>query len=606
MFCSKCGKVIENEEIGCSSCSLVQEKNSNYIQEKVFIPSWKRVSENIADSETQTDDVVDKKNSKWLLLKPIVGLLSAILGFISVYEIYSHGMNFNYNFYEYAAIPLFLTIFSTTAWLLTIKTIGSELFSKKETFQKLLSLPIILGLAVIIAAIFLYAFSNNISFITVGIVITAISLFGYYAQRNSDRLNKSISEPVVSQKLLPALLILSLASLAGLRLVGYSPYFLHSATFKSIITNTSYVIEPPIAAIELLSMKILPTPTPSPSPTPDPSIVRLEEVNNVGYRFYLGKVDYPNSPPIPDDLKNEITDVIYKSNFPKKLLPEIGIIIVNTLAVKQTTGIQTPMGLVMQLPSFPPIFLTGGGLYSQTFNNMSYVFINSSKVLPSQTGSNNQDLRTQINEAGRKAFLSSTLTHELAHHIGFKLTEEEWKEFYKLRNIPVDTPIRHSTWQLSPTEDFAEVYTNTFTGSNIKTFYGLLTKEYEFSKDPCDSLIDNIMEKYRAEHPYSYPSSGGSFADWENSYNEYRSQEEKYRKNIEYGSSVQNCRRNVLTHPDDYPELKDDFKYSMVYIRNVSKESKDFVKRVIDRLNRTTTVVVGEGTVTIPSPKKEE
>jgi len=70
--------------------------------------------------------------------------------------------------------------------------------------------------------------------------------------------------------------------------------------------------------------------------------------------------------------------------------------------------------------------------------------------------------------------LVPVLTHELGHGIALKLTESEWKEFYKLRGIPSGTPKQTTKWELSPEEDFTEVYAHVLVKKPIQTQYGKL------------------------------------------------------------------------------------------------------------------------------------
>lgn len=194
-----------------------------------------------------------------------------------------------------------------------------------------------------------------------------------------------------------------------------------------------------------------------PVPPDNSVIIPLQKVTNVGYVFYLGQIDYPGSPDISDTLKNDVTDIIYKSNFPKSLLSNMAIVFVNTLAVTPDQYIGAPGGKI-KVKDFPPDFMYGGGIYSQVGDNqISIIFINKNF--------------TELSK------LRDVLTHELGHHVGFQLTREEWSAFYKLRKIPQKTPLQTSDWLTSPIEDFAEVYKNIYTGLKIHTAYSSVVDE---------------------------------------------------------------------------------------------------------------------------------
>jgi len=274
--------------------------------------------------------------------------------------------------------------------------------------------------------------------------------------------------------------------------------------------------------------------------SPDTSkTISLQQVNNVGYSFYLGQIDYPNAPSLSDDTKNNITQVIYKSNIPKKLLNNVGIIVVNTLAVSEYQYIKTPTGNIA-IPSFGPDFLSGGGIYSWNLSQMSFIFINKTKL-----GS-----------------LSEILTHELAHHVGTQLTSAEWSKYYQLRNIPTGTPLGGQNWNTSPREDFAEVYMNIFTGLPIKTAYGLLlVNTYEVT---CSDIYHEVAD------PYWWDLFSGDNAELENTINQ--------------NTKLQNCRREVMSNPDKYPE--DWGMLGVPYKSVVDQATKNFVLGIIARLSQ--------------------
>lgn len=187
--------------------------------------------------------------------------------------------------------------------------------------------------------------------------------------------------------------------------------------------------------------------------------VPLKVVNNLGYTFYLGEIDNNNSV-INDSFKTEITKIVYDAKFPKKLLENLPIVVVNSLALKSGQYISTRND-TYEVFNFGPEFLYEGGFYADYDNKKGIIYINK--------------------EALGKMSLADILTHELGHAIGYTLTDADWKTYYELRSIPTKN-IGSQLWNLSPKEDFAEVYKNVFTGLPIRTSYdktvSLKTKEF--------------------------------------------------------------------------------------------------------------------------------
>lgn len=287
---------------------------------------------------------------------------------------------------------------------------------------------------------------------------------------------------------------------------------------------------------------------------PNEKIITLQQVENVGYSFYLGQIDYPSTAPLGDTTKNNITQIIYKANFPKNLLKSVGIIIVNTLAVSEYEYIKTSEGKI-SMPSFSPDFITGGGIYSGKFGKMSLIVINKTKL----------------------SSLSEILTHELGHHIGAQLTSEEWGKYYELRGIPSTTSRRGTNWGLSPQEDFAEVYRSIFTGSKVRTYYGLLVKSgYFYSEETCGELYDRLMDNYKKA---KYPNTDPWNMSWDMLF--LTEEEAGITSNVE----LQNCRREVLSNQEKYSA---DWSLSFSgppYYSIVDQATRDFMTQIINRLN---------------------
>lgn len=278
-------------------------------------------------------------------------------------------------------------------------------------------------------------------------------------------------------------------------------------------------------------------------------MIPLQQINNVGFTFYLGQIDYPNTPGLTDEIKNNITQIIYDAKFSNNLSKNIAIIITNTLAVTPNQYLDSPFGKV-KMVQLPPVFLQGGGAYSQHIGNLSFIFIN----------------KNQLNSSR----LNDILTHELGHYVGGFLTTTDWEQYYKLRQIPTGTPLYTSNWMLSPGEDFADVYKNVFTKEKVQTYYGLLIRGgYLYYENECGKIYDKLMENYKKK---KYPNT--------DSWNIFMLKEED--TDITSNKELQDCRKKVLLDPEKYIE---DWQYGVPYYSFVSQATKTFVINTINKLS---------------------
>ena len=223
-------------------------------------------------------------------------------------------------------------------------------------------------------------------------------------------------------------------------------------------------------------------------------------------------------------------------------------------------------------------FLYEGGIYATYESGQAIIYLNK--------------------EALTKAPLNDILTHELGHAIGGTLTDGDWVEYYKLRNISPSTSRNGGLWNLSPQEDFAEVYKNMFTGLDVRTYYGLLVPTlgesyngegifeisctgvyreayqsaidvYEKSNPPKDcSKVTDFMEKMWCDTSSPYTTSV---------------QQEQAKGTANASVRVQNCRRDVMTNSSKYP---DEFRYGIPYKGGAAgPKTKEFINAVINRFN---------------------
>jgi hypothetical protein len=228
-----------------------------------------------------------------------------------------------------------------------------------------------------------------------------------------------------------------------------------------------------------------PVPTPGDSPIikinrtlPDNAqLIPMEKINNVGYTFYLGLIDNPNSPVINDDLKNQITDTIVTAHLPQFLLNNLSIVMTNSLAATQLMYVETPSGWV-KTDNFNPDFLHENGLFENFYKTTYIIFLNKQNL-------------------SSPTILKDTLTHELGHYIETLMTDSDWAEYYKSRGIPPKTPRTSPDWYNSPFEDFAEVFKNAYTGSQVLTHYGILENpnypRQTIDSGPCNDTYFEIL-----------------------------------------------------------------------------------------------------------------
>ena len=110
--------------------------------------------------------------------------------------------------------------------------------------------------------------------------------------------------------------------------------------------------------------------------------------------------------------------------------------------------------------------------------------------------------------------------------------------------LPItEHPRRHATpryeLNLSPEEDFAEVFKNVFTGGDVRTFYGILEPAYGYDMT-CANIYQDVLDSYMPKNDPNNPATWfmSSGAD-------YASAESKASAN----PKVQACRRAALSNP---------------------------------------------------------
>jgi hypothetical protein len=273
---------------------------------------------------------------------------------------------------------------------------------------------------------------------------------------------------------------------------------------------------------------------------------RVEKVSLWGYEFYTSKVDQSGSIDIGSKEKQYIAQLLKTLQFPSSLTRYLAIVSVDPTVVGKNDILLIPWGGYIATINLQP----EGGLWRRVAPG-AVIYLNN------------------LQSSNR-----SILTHELGHQIGYHLTDEEWIQFYKLRGIPENTPRRANDWNLSPEEDFAEVYKSVYKSSvanefemgdwSVNTQYGFLIPsmlgiDYDTA---CRKLFDQIRQKYID----SNSKQGYSSEVWKNA-----------EATADADPKVQECRK---THNGKSPLG------GKLYISQTDKSTEQFIKNVVARLNR--------------------
>jgi predicted nucleic acid-binding Zn ribbon protein len=284
------------------------------------------------------------------------------------------------------------------------------------------------------------------------------------------------------------------------------------------------------------------------------------QYNNLwGHEFYTGKIDKTGNIDIGPAAKQILAKLFNALDFPTKLTKNLAIINIDKTFEGSTILIKIPW--IEGISAFAIVQQLEGGLYG-TLADGAVIFLN--------------------NLVG---YDLAVLTHELGHQISYYLTDEEWYQYYKLRGIPTNTPIRSfANWGLSPEEDFAEVFKATYKSAivgsseysmvedrwNIKTKYGFFVPtKYTYSSS-CDPIEENVISgllKTWEKNTVSYQM---------NSYLPPSDIISKLEDQISADPKVQNCRKksNEL-NPFGGP----------AFISEADAETQQFIKNVLIRLN---------------------
>jgi hypothetical protein len=278
---------------------------------------------------------------------------------------------------------------------------------------------------------------------------------------------------------------------------------------------------------------------------PDGSKIYPVQYNNLwGHEFYTSKIDQSGSIDIGSEPKQSIAKLLNSLGFPPTLTKNLIFVHIDPTITKTTDRLKIPWAGGNVYISLQP----QGGTYQNVYGG-SVIALN--------------------NLAG---YNPAVLVHELGHLIGSQLTDDEWKQYYKLRGIPSDTPRNSSNWNSSPSEDFAEVYKNTYGYGNVQTQYGILVPTSDFAEfsTPCYTIKEKLVQDYIAKNkdPNQQP--------WNLDFQKLQDDMKKAEAAIQANAELQSCRRkNNGTDPFG----------SQIYTVQISESTKQFVRNIVARLN---------------------
>ena len=242
----------------------------------------------------------------------------------------------------------------------------------------------------------------------------------------------------------------------------------------------------------------------------------LEKNDIFGYQFYTGKIDSSLNNNIGSAPKQAIAKLLKNINFPHVLTKNLAFIYIDPTIAIPSDQVLIPWNQIRSNIAIQP----ESGTY-QVVQGGAVIALN--------------------NLVG---FKLSTLTHELGHHIGNQMTDKEWVDYFKLRNIPNDTPRNiPNNWKKSPNEDFAEVFKNTYKQANdVLSIYEWSVRTDYGNVVPVNEFYDNL-----------------------------------YCGHISDDDLKNNCRiENIDAEYFGRP----------AYIRSANDATKQFVKGIMERLNR--------------------
>ena len=302
--------------------------------------------------------------------------------------------------------------------------------------------------------------------------------------------------------------------------------------------------------------RILPQQIQSPVQNQSGHQVPLQEVKNLGYDFYVGEIDTPGTTNLTDDIKNQITKIAYNGHFPSSLLKTIPIIILNNLALTGDQYISVPAGN-LKVPDLKPDFLSEGGIYVTFTNGPSVIFINKPIIAQGQ--------------------FTEVMAHELGHAIGSKLTDQDLIKFYQLRGIPTGADRHGTNWNLSPEEDFAEVYKNVYTGIDIRTYFGELIPHMGINYADMGSCMLTYMNAESAYTPKADPTNPSAWL------NPPKVDYTMVATKANADPKVQACRKDVMLNQSSHAS---DWAYGIPYKSIANQTTKDFISSIVERINK--------------------
>ncbi len=280
----------------------------------------------------------------------------------------------------------------------------------------------------------------------------------------------------------------------GLIIWAGSIYFLKKANFQT---------QPATPPSPLPSAEAPATLPPAPVVFKDGSkLYTLNQIQSSDYSFYAGDLNNPNRD-LGEDIKNAIIKTLETAHFPAKL-------VANTVFVSLS-------------PNSEPakIFLKAGGNEITVDLNNAEISTRNGAYIKVSSASRVILLNSNVLPGGEQFTL--LLLHELGHRLADEFSPSDWQIFYGLRLIPKPQPLLNDVWDLSPNEDFAEVYKyitvkNSFgiddEASAVRTRYGFLMPKDPNREKTCGTLVVQGQTSLRLQECRRYVSiNQDSFPD---------------------------------------------------------------------------------------------
>lgn len=289
----------------------------------------------------------------------------------------------------------------------------------------------------------------------------------------------------------------------------------------------------------------------------------VQYINLWGYEFYTSKIDKSGDIDIGSEAKQNIAKLLKKLTIPPTLTKKLIIVHVDPTLVYQGDRIQIPWVKEKISISLQPEGGTHQEVYGGSVIALNNLVSNDSAANQAQ---NSDALDQMFLQGVLLAEQQGVLVHELGHLIGSQLTDVEWKRYYKLRGIPSGTARRSSNWNMSPFEDFAEAYKNTYGYGDVRTLFGTLIETGTGDMTtPCMEISVNLQNEWRTKHPIKDNEEYLIYSP---------SKMDEAKAAIHSDPTLQACRRKNIKG-----------QFGTNYVSEVNETTKKYIESIVTRLN---------------------